>query len=279
MRVTYLGITTLLFDDGTDQVLFDCCMSRPGIAKLLFSSIKTDKNCIDRLFANFQINRLKAVFISHTHYDHVLDLAYIANKTKCDTYGTSSAVNVAKGGCVSDKQVHEYDYEKTYEIGDFKIKVLKSIHSKPMWFNNDIGDKILKPLKQPCSMRHYKEGGSVDFYIEHSGKSYLIRPSFNYLQGELDSIKADVMFQSFTNLSKCKKKEVSAFFDNTLAKVKPSVVIPVHWDNLFKSFYNGVRSLHLPFENTDKSFFMTGVYCTAHGASFVIVPPLSFIDI
>lgn len=31
MKVTYLGTTTLLFDDGTDQILFDCHVIRPSL--------------------------------------------------------------------------------------------------------------------------------------------------------------------------------------------------------------------------------------------------------
>ena len=41
-----------------------------------------------------QLDRLKAIFVSHTHYDHVLDAAYIAQKTGADIYGTVSARNV-----------------------------------------------------------------------------------------------------------------------------------------------------------------------------------------
>lgn len=33
LKVTYLGITTLLFDDGKDQILFDCHITRPSLFK------------------------------------------------------------------------------------------------------------------------------------------------------------------------------------------------------------------------------------------------------
>ena len=31
MKVTFFGTTTLLFDDGKDQILFDCHFTRPSI--------------------------------------------------------------------------------------------------------------------------------------------------------------------------------------------------------------------------------------------------------
>ena len=31
MKVTFFGTTTLLFDDGKDQILFDCHFTRPSL--------------------------------------------------------------------------------------------------------------------------------------------------------------------------------------------------------------------------------------------------------
>ena len=55
---------------------------------------------------------------------------------------------------------------ETYEVGDYRIKVIPSIHSKPTLINNDLGQTIDAPLRQPAKLRNYKEGGSYDFYVE-----------------------------------------------------------------------------------------------------------------
>ena len=36
MKVTCFGTTTLLFDDGRDQILFDAHLTRPSLARYLF---------------------------------------------------------------------------------------------------------------------------------------------------------------------------------------------------------------------------------------------------
>jgi hypothetical protein len=38
MKITYFGTTTLLFDDGTDQILFDCHFTRPSLLKYIGGS-------------------------------------------------------------------------------------------------------------------------------------------------------------------------------------------------------------------------------------------------
>lgn len=59
-----------------------------------------------------------------------------------------------------------------YSNGDYKIRILKSLHSKPVTLNDDLGQPIEKPLVQPASMRDYKEDGSCNFYIQHKGQKY-----------------------------------------------------------------------------------------------------------
>ena len=61
---------------------------------------------------------------------------------------------------------------------------------------------IAEPLRQPAHLRDYKEGGSYDFYVEAEGKRFMIRPSFNYIEGQMDGYKADVLFLGVAGLQK-----------------------------------------------------------------------------
>ena len=90
MKVTFFGTTTLLFDDGKDQIFFDCHFTRPSLAKYIGGSESTDTVLADKMLKLHHIDRLKAVFVSHTHHDHVMDVPYVANKTGALVYGSSS---------------------------------------------------------------------------------------------------------------------------------------------------------------------------------------------
>jgi L-ascorbate metabolism protein UlaG (beta-lactamase superfamily) len=233
VKVTSFGTTTLLFDDGENQILIDGLLTRPSLFRVMTSTIKTDKALVDHILEKQRINRLKAIFVSHSHYDHVLDVAYIANKTNAKIYGSESTLNIGRGGNVQEDKLTLFIMNEPVAIGKFKVTVLPSKHSKPNRYNNDIGVVIEKPLKQPAKMRDYTEGGSFEFLVQHSNKKILVRPCFNYIEGSLDNIKADVLFLGIAGFGKTDIKAKDKFYEETVKKVKPNLVIPIHWDNFF----------------------------------------------
>lgn len=242
IKITFLGTTTLLFDDGKTQILFDALLTRPSLGKVLTSTIKTNKKVVDEVIKKENINNLKAIFISHSHYDHALDVAYLSNQTNAKIYGTESTLNIGRGGNVVEDNLILFDIKRPVKIGDFTINILPSIHSKPNKFNNDIGVTIKEPLKQPSKMKEYSEGGSFDFLIEYGNKKILIRPSFNYLKGSLDNISANILFLGIGGLGKADLSTKNKFYEETVGKVKPELLIPIHWDNFFKPLKKPLES-------------------------------------
>ena len=279
MKVTFFGTTTLLFDDGTDQILFDCHFTRPSLLKYIGGSEPTDTALADQMVQLHNIDRLKAIFVSHSHHDHVMDVPYIANKTGAVVYGSSSAMNVCRGGNVPESQLVQFKAEGEYEVGSFKIKVLKSLHSKPTILNNDLGQTIDEPLVQPAKLRNYKEGGSYDFYVEAQGKKYIIRPSFNYVEHQLDGYQCDVLFLGVAGLAKADQAMEQQFFKETVEKTSPKLIIPLHWDNFFSRLDKPATGMPSLIEKTEVVFFKMATYCEAHDINFLVQIPRTSIEL
>ena len=280
LKITYFGTTVLLFDDGKDQILFDAHFTRPSLVKYIAgASEETNTGLCDKLIGLHHIDRLRAIFVSHTHHDHVIDAPYIARKCNAVIYGSSSAKNVALGGGIPEEKTVVFDHGSEYSIGEYKIKILKSLHSKPTILNNDLGQPIEKPLVQPASLRDYKEGGSYDFYIEHGDKKILIRPSFNYIEGQLNDIRADVLFLGVAGLAKADEATEKRFFAETVEKTKAGLVIPVHWDNFFSSLEKPIIGMPDFIEHTEVVFYKLAKYCEAHDVNFLIQYPCTSIEI
>lgn len=279
MKVTYLGTTVLLFDDGVDQILFDCHLTRPSLVKCFLGKLRTDEAAADRVVEQFAIRRLRAIFVSHTHHDHVMDAPYVAKKCGADIYGSASAMQVALGGGIGKEKLHCYDDAMEYSIGAFHIRVIPSVHSIAHWYNNDLGQVITRPVTQPARKSDYKEGGSFDFLVEHSGKRYLIRPSYNYIEGQLDGIRADVLFLGVAGISKDTPERKRTFFAETVDKVQPELVIPVHWDNFFTPLFDSDKWNTGVLENPEKAVRTAREYSEAKGTRFLWQQPLSTAEV
>ena len=279
MKVTFFGTTTLLFDDGKDQILFDVHFTRPSLLTYIGGSQGTDMAITEELLQKHPLDRLRAIFISHTHHDHVMDMPAVASRYDVPVYGSASAVNVGLGGNVKKERLIEFKADETYAIGDYRIKVLTSLHSKPTILNNDLGQPIERPLVQPARLRDYKEGGSYDFYVEHKGRKYLIRPSFNYIEGQLDGYEADVLFLGVAGLAKANAETERKFFAETAEKVKPELIIPLHWDNFFSPLNRPIIGMPRFVEKTEVVFYKLALYCEEHGIDCIVQLPRTSIDI
>jgi len=279
MKVTYFGTTTLMFDNGKNQLMFDCHTTRPSIKTYISGNIDCDTSVADRVIKDFKITRLSGIFISHSHHDHVLDAPYFAVKCNSDIYGTHSTLNYARGNGVEESHLHSYGDTMDYRIGDFHIKVFPSLHSAPRWFNNDLGQVIDEPFTLPARKKSFKEGGSFDFLITHKDRKYMIRPSYNFIKGQLDNMNADVLFLGIGGMSKDTDERHEEFFKETIDKVKPEIVIPVHWDNFFSPLYGDVKGMPSKFEKTGKAMRLLADHCMEKDIQCVVQLPLSSLNV
>ncbi|QDU19093.1 MBL fold metallo-hydrolase [Urbifossiella limnaea] len=268
VRVTWLGTATLLFDDGETQLMTDGFLTRPSLRKVL-ATIETEPKVVDAALAKAGVTKLAALFVAHTHYDHALDCAYVARKTGAVLHGSSSTLNVGRGGDVPEKQMVEFDHGQSYRFGKFSVTVLKSRHSPTIRFlNDDLGQRVERPLKQPASFKDYKEGGAFDFLISHGPNAVLVNAGGSYIEGARDGLKADVVFLTTAVLSAQPAAFQAAFYTETVGKVRPKLVVPIHWDNFMKPLTEQLDPQFDPADGWDPLIRR----CRADGIGFGILP-------
>lgn len=255
VRVTFLGVTSLLFDDGETQLLIDACFTRLGMAHVAVRRLETDPKVVDAVLKEAKIDRLKAIFVAHSHYDHALDVAYVANKTGAVLHGSESTLNVGRGGDVDKKQLKKYEPGQEVKVGQFTVTVFESKHSPPIKFiNDDLGETIDKPLRQPARAKEYKEGGSFDFLVRRGDHAVLVVPSTNAKKDELKDVKADAVFLGTATLGKQTKEFRDFYYEQTVGTVKPKLVVPVHWDDFFEPLTDKLVGFADPIDDLPAGF-------------------------
>lgn len=271
VRMTFFGTTTWLLDDGETQMLLDAHLTRPGLSKILFGALETNRALADDVLRRVPMDRLAAIFLSHTHYDHALDAAYLAARTGAALYGSRSAVNIGLGGGIPAARLHPFRAGETYRLGAFSVTVLPSVHSRPTFLNNDLGVEITAPLRQPASMRDYAEGGSFDFLIRHGGQTLLVRPSCNFIPGALKNVRADTILLGIGTMGKESDAFFETFWRETVQTTDAKRVIPIHWDNFFKPLRAPLQPQTRLGDNVPRSLDFLRARCAAEGRQLAMV--------
>lgn len=218
-----------------------------------FSKISTNKTVVDAIFEKYKMDRLKGIFVSHSHYDHAFDIGYVAEKKQVPVYGSPSTLNIARAAAICKSNLIPFNTCKEIELGEFRVSVIPAKHSPPSWYNDDIGQTIDCVLNQPARANKYKEGGSFDLLIKHNNHSIYIKPTANYLIGDLDCIQADVLLIGIGGIGNESKKFKKTYYNETVGKLNPKLIIPIHWDNFFKPLSENLVMMPKIIDNTSKT--------------------------
>jgi len=257
VSVTFLGVASLLIDDGETQLLTDGFVTRPALLKTAFGKIGSDTAIVKQVINKVHIRRLKAVFCAHSHYDHAMDAPYFARFTGARLFGSSSTLNIARGCGLPESAMEQYIPEKPLHFGRFTVTILKSKHTpalKILGAKDDVGQDITAPLHQPAKLKAYTEGGAYDVLIQHGKHSILIKASTNFIPGALDSVHADVLFLGVATLSKQDTVFQNNYYAQTVSKVHPQILVPIHWDNFFTPLSNNLKPYPKLADNVRKDF-------------------------
>lgn len=239
VTVTWLGTSTLLFDDRETQVLIDGTFTRLNPIEIaLFLPVSSDIATINYALAEFRMDRLAAIVPAHSHFDHAMDAGHVANRTSAVILGSESTANIARGAKVP---VHQYQIlaeGETRQFGDFTIRLLASRHApiKPgsdgPWFPGTIDE----PLQQPASVNAWKEGVVWSIFIGHPRGTTMIQGSGGFIEGKLDGEAADVVMLGFAGLVSLGKEYVRQFWNETVSATAATRVIAVHHDDFTAPF-------------------------------------------
>lgn len=259
LRVTFLGVSTLLFDDNETAILTDGFFTRPGRLRTFFTKIQPDRELIDCYLKRAGIKKLNAIIVLHSHIDHAFDSAEVARQTHARLIGSESTANIGRGYGLPEEEIHVVKDGDAMCIGRFKIRLIRSCHSPISLLSRvHIRHVLLKgeikvPLKLPARGSDYKEGGSYSLLIEHDGKKILVQASAGFKKGALDGQQADVVFLGIAtvgNLSPCDQEN---YWCEVVKAVRPQRIIPIHWDDWSKPLYPKLVPMPWPFDNFHKS--------------------------
>jgi L-ascorbate metabolism protein UlaG (beta-lactamase superfamily) len=251
LSATWMGVTTLLLDDGSSALMTDGFFSRPGLARLAAGKLSPSAARVDGCLAQAKVSRLAAVIPVHTHFDHGMDSALVADRTGAQLVGGESAANVGRGhGLPEDRLVVAVSGEPI-RLGSYEVTLIDSHHSPPDRYPGVIDAPLIPPVKVSA----YRCGEAWSTLVHHrpSGRRLLIQGSAGFVKGALAGHRAEVVYLGVGQLGVLPESYLREYWAETVRTVGARRVILIHWDDFFRPLSKPLRALPYAVDDLDVS--------------------------
>lgn len=256
VTVTWAGVTTLLIEGGDSALLTDGFFSRPGMITAGLHRISPDIPRIEGSLARLGVHRLAAVLPVHTHYDHALDSAVVAERTGARLVGGRSAAQIGRGHGLGTDRIVVATAGEPLALGGYQVTLVESGHSPPDRFPGP----ITAPVVPPVRVSAYRCGAAWSTLVRHrpSGRRLLIVGSAGFRRGALAGQSAEVVYLGVGQLGLLPERYLVEYWTETVRTVGARRVVLIHWDDFFRPLHRPLRALPYAVDDLDVSMRTLG---------------------
>ena len=209
----WLGIAGIEITASSDVLLIDPYLTRISLWKTFFGRIQPDLTAVQ------VIKKCNYIMVTHSHFDHLLDVPSIFQKTGAKVFGSPNTQCLLASLGVAPSLIQTVKPGDSLSLGEFNIRVFPFEHARVPGYNSGALPHILKP---PLRARDYRMDFGCCYHISAGGVTFLTDPGFN----PSVNVQADVLFtQPYHDIS---------YYEKLPGLIRPKAVIPIHWDNIFR---------------------------------------------
>lgn len=231
VELKWYGAGNITIADEDSVVIFDPFISRPSFRKVITNQqLESDEELEREIFGQYRQKKNIGIFITHNHYDHILDLPSTMKLLGFPkTVAPPETTKILKAFEFPKQSIEVVnDKARQYEVGKFKIKAYEVTHSKlPLNFSFAQGEMTKDP-SWPLGAFDIKSVKNYGYHIRHPDGDILYHPTsepYNYDISEVDTLIIGLTSPSIEELRR-----------TVVKKVNHRQLITVHNDNFFKPF-------------------------------------------
>ena len=249
LTVTFLGVSTLLFDDGETAIMTDGFFTRPGLLSVA-TRIRPDSALIAQALDRAGVTRLAAVIPVHSHYDHAMDAPYVAKWTGAELVGSTSTANVGRGAGLDSNRIRVPAIGEAMVYGRFSVTLLRSRHvPSPVLMPGE----ITSPLTPPARTKDYRLGEAYSVVIRHDGRTIVVQGSAGFIPGALKDVKAEVVYLGVATLGRQQPAYRDSLWNEVVVSSGARRVIAIHWDEFTRPLSKPLRPMPRLVDNFDET--------------------------
>jgi L-ascorbate metabolism protein UlaG (beta-lactamase superfamily) len=244
----WLGVAGIELTYGGHVLAIDPYVTRIPMVKLWLGRVRPNVALMAQV-----LPRCDDVLTTHAHFDHLLDVPALAERTGAMAYGTPNACALLRACGLPAAQTRTLTPGDTLSLGPFQVRVWPGQHTTALAY----APGPLRPnLRPPLRARDYRMDHVLAYEIAVGGLRLLNEPA---VEDPARLPQADVLLASpFTAPERV---------GPLLRHVAPRLVIPIHWDNFFRP---------LPRQGAPRTFFAPPIWSWPPWRAW---PPLRRVDL
>ncbi len=268
-RIKYLGCGGFNIERGHRSILIDPYFSnqpillRLSLSFLGFRTVKSDTKTIDNELEGLKKSELSSIWVSHSHYDHLLDVPYVyeqygndSSKIFCSQSGSNIIRGVkkikSKNIVTLDKYATSHkELRKQYYTADSTVRVtpITSEHAPHLFWNIKFykgeaeGTKNYNESTNHSRAEWWKEGMPFSFffdYLETNGYiefRIFIQPSAAApFKGFIPEEVRDQHPINLAMLGAASFDYVDNYPEHLIEYLNPERLIICHWEDFFVKY-------------------------------------------
>lgn len=187
-------------DIADRTVLVDPFLSRIDTG-LFTGAFKTDTPLTVRAdVIDPRVEKATTVLVTHTHWDHFMDVPYIAKRTGARVFGTLTAYHLGLAYGVPSTQLSPVKGGEVLDFGDHTVEVVGSLHSRnPSYSLAFPGVRVSQPA-QPATIADLPEGDTLGYLLRvDGGPSVYFTGASDVAERNLTGLAPDVAMVALQN--------------------------------------------------------------------------------
>ena len=227
------GTAAFSLEHQQKVAVFDPYVTRHGLWELATTRLRVDEALVQREFP-----RADAVLVGHAHYDHAMEAPSVCARTGATLYGSPSTCNIGRAAGLPEEQLFEVRPGEEFTLPHGRAVGLASQHGKVYFGRVTLPGQIPSPPPWPPRLRDLRHGQVLTWWVEWGGLRIVHVDSADYDTAALAPYQADVLC-----LCAIGRKYRPGYTAEIIEALKPSVVVPCHWDHFFLPLDDPTRQL------------------------------------
>ncbi|MFH1603248.1 MAG: MBL fold metallo-hydrolase, partial [Pseudomonadota bacterium] len=224
--ITWLGTAGHIIRGASFTILIDPYVTRLSLKQVAGGFATPDETLVARVF-----KKADYIFISHSHFDHLLDAPAIARHTGALLVGSRDTCNAAIGYGLAPERCRVIYHGDEVDFGGFTLRAIPSVHAGVFAGEEPFPGHITRPFNWPAKADRFRTGDVFSFLFDFHPLTVYHNGSADLLDKYLAGVHADIALVGVASSQFTKN-----YFQRLLAPLAPRVIIPTHFDDFFVEF-------------------------------------------